>query len=83
MKEKDGIPFDGFGAVLEMLQRSDAAFRDKILMNISRRDPQLAQRLIANLRADRRAAPRARAEDDSRVALERSQRAAFTRNYGQ
>jgi hypothetical protein len=81
MKEKDGIPFDGFGAVLEMLQRSDAAFRDKILMNISRRDPQLAQRLIANLRADRRTAPRAR-EEDSRQQLERSQRAAFTRNYG-
>lgn len=80
--KEDGIPFDGFGAVLEMLNRSDAAFREKILANIHRRDPQLAKRLAANLRPQRQAQA-SRREDESRAALERGQRAAFTRNYGQ
>lgn len=79
MKKEDGIPFDGFGSVLEMLERADSAFREKILTNIRRRDPQLAQRLVANLRPSRTAPMR----EDSRAALERGQRAAFTRNYGQ
>jgi hypothetical protein len=79
--KNDGIPFDGFGSVLEMLNRSDAAFRGKILANVRRRDPQLAARLAANLRPARQQA--SRQSDDSRAALERGQRAAFTRNYGQ
>jgi hypothetical protein len=75
--KKEGIPFDGFGSVLEMLRRSDSAFREKIMGNLRRRDPHLAQRLERGLRIS------AAQEDDSRAALERSQRAAFTRNYGQ
>jgi hypothetical protein len=85
MNKNDGIPFDGFGSVLEMLNRSDSAFREKILANVRKRDPQLAARLTANLRPTRQqtSARQASREEDSRAALERGQRAAFTRNYGQ
>jgi hypothetical protein len=69
-----GIPFDGFGSVVEMLKRSDASFREKILGNIRKRDPRLAQRLENNLRIEK--------EDESRAAMERGKRAAFARNYG-
>ncbi len=75
--KKEGIPFDGFGSVLEMLRRSDSAFREKILRNIRGRDPHLAQRLEHGLRSSA-----ARQEEDSRAKLERSQRAAHTRQYG-
>lgn len=78
--KKDGIPFDGFGSVLEMLRKSDGAFREKILGNLRRRDPELARRLEAHLK------PRAQTQtrnEDSRSVLERSQRSAHTRNYGQ
>ncbi len=69
-----GIPFDGFGSVVEMLKRSDASFREKILGNIRKRDPRLAQRLENNLRIEK--------EDESRAAMDRGKRAAFARNYG-
>jgi hypothetical protein len=69
-----GIPFDGFGSVVEMLKRSDSSFREKILTNIRKKDPRLAQRLENNLRID--------VEESSRAALERGKRAAFARNYG-
>ncbi len=69
-----GIPFDGFGSVVEMLKRSDASFREKILGNIRKRDPRLAQRLESNLRIEK--------EDESRAAMDRGKRAAFARNYG-
>lgn len=75
MLKKDGIPFDGFGSVLEMLQKSDHAFREKILMNLRRRDPHLAARLERGLSRHR--------EEDSWAALERGQRAAIGRTYGQ
>lgn len=77
-RKNEGIPFDGFGSVLEMLRTADGAFREKILGNLRRRDPELARRLEAHLK------PRtqARASDDSRAVLERSQRSAHTRNYG-
>lgn len=74
--KQEGIPFDGFGSVLEMLQKSDANFRHKILLNIARRDPHLARRLEAGLKGN--ALP-----EDSRATLERSQRAATARSYGQ
>ena len=79
--KKEGIPFDGFGSVVEMLQRSDAAFREKILTNLSRRDPHLARRLAAYFQQGRRetAAP---SREDSRTVLERSTRSAQTRQYG-
>ncbi|MGZ6468732.1 MAG: hypothetical protein ACXWQJ_15640 [Bdellovibrionota bacterium] len=84
MNKNDGIPFDGFGSVLEMLNRSDAAFREKILANVRKRDPHLAARLQANLQPSRHVSSRQAArEEDSRAVLERGQRAAFTRNYGQ
>ncbi|MGE3262696.1 MAG: hypothetical protein AB7K68_13020 [Bacteriovoracia bacterium] len=85
MSKNEGIPFDGFGSVLEMLNRSDAAFREKILANVRKRDPHLAHRLEAELRPARQATPSRRPsrEEESRAALERGQRAAFTRNYGQ
>lgn len=74
--KKQGIPYDGFGHTLEMLRRADAAFREKILGNLRRMDPSLAQRLEAGLRGS------ARRDEDSRVQLERSQHSAATRNYG-
>lgn len=83
MRPKDGIPFDGFGSVVEMLQRADAPFREKILQNLRRRDPGLADRIERNLRPARAHTRESGREVDSRATLERSQRAAFTKNYGQ
>lgn len=71
-----GIPFNGFNSVLEMLRHADAAFREKLLGNVRRRDPALAQRLEQELRA------LSSRDKDSRAALERGTRAAQTRNYG-
>ena len=51
MNKKDGIPFDGFHSVLEMLSQSDSVFRDKILGNIRKRDPNLARRLEMGLKS--------------------------------
>ena len=82
MMKREGIPFDGFGSVLEMLHRADANFRDKIINNLRRRDPELARRLENGLRHTA-AAFHANHVEDSRATLERSQRAAFTRSYGQ
>ena len=76
MNRREGVPYDGFGSVLEMLRRSDGAFREKILNNLRRMDPALARKLEMGLR---NSSP---AENDSRAALERSQRAALTRAYG-
>lgn len=76
--KKEGIPFDGFGSVIEMLRQADGPFREKILQNVRRRDPELARRLELNLRS-----LLARDEMDSREVLQRSQRSAHTRNYGQ
>jgi len=73
---KEGIPFDGFGSVVEMLRKADGPFREKILSGIRRRDPHLARRLEANLGPSSW-------EEESREALERGQRAAYTRTYGQ
>lgn len=75
--KREGIPFDGFGSVLEMLTKADVKFRDKILTNIRKRDPYLARRLEAGLQG-----MAMREEEDSRVTLERSQRAATARSYG-
>ncbi len=74
--KKDGIPFDGFGSVLEMLRHADAPFREKLLQNVRRRDPHLARRLESELQEwfSR--------NGDSRGALERSTRSAQARNYG-
>lgn len=85
MKKNEGIPFDGFASVIEMLRRSDSAFREKILTNMRRRDPDLVRRLEAHLRPAARAQARDYdfGDDDNRGILERSQRAANTRNYGQ
>jgi hypothetical protein len=43
------IPVDGRGQVLEMLRVADAAFREKLLRQIERRDPQLARELRRDL----------------------------------
>jgi hypothetical protein len=75
MNKREGIPFNGFQSVLEMLQHADVAFREKLLNNVRRRDPHLARRLESELRAILSA-------DDNRGALERGQRLAQTRNYG-
>jgi hypothetical protein len=81
--KKEGIPFDGFGSVVEMLRRSDGAFREKILSGIRRRDPHLARRLEAHLQpAQTQAQSQAQSREDNRALLERSQRSAHTRNYG-
>lgn len=73
---REGVPYDGFASVLEMLRRSDGAFREKILGNLRRMDPHLARRLELGLRNT------SQAENDSRAALDRSQRAALARQYG-
>ncbi|MGZ3650618.1 MAG: hypothetical protein ACXWR1_05960 [Bdellovibrionota bacterium] len=73
--KREGIPFNGFQSVIEMLRHADVAFRDKLLTNVRRRDPQLARRLESELREWI-------ARDDNRGALERGQRLAQTRNYG-
>jgi len=81
MSKKDGIPFNGFQSVIEMLRHADVAFREKLLQNVRRRDPVLAHRLEAELGAW--IARDARHErEDSLLTLNRSQRAAHTRNYG-
>jgi len=72
-----GIPFNGFDSVLEMLRQADAGFRRKILLNLEKRDPQLARRIAAELAAWANAT-----EDSSWETLERSQNRAFARNYG-
>ena len=74
--KKEGIPFDGFGSVVEMLRRADGPFREKLLGNIRRRDPELARRLELNLRAQ------AARDEENRIS-ERSHRATHSRNYGQ
>ncbi len=81
MNKRDGIPYDGYGNVLEMLKRSDAPFREKILANLRKKDPVLARRLEQSLQGSRKQAEPADYED-SQVALERGKRAAFARNYG-
>jgi hypothetical protein len=73
--KRDGIPFNGFASVIEMLRHADTGFREKLLGNVRRRDPQLARRLEMELRE-------IMAREDNRGALERSQRMAQTRNYG-
>jgi hypothetical protein len=82
MMKREGIPFDGFGSVLEMLHRADTNFREKILNNLRRRDPELARRLESGLRHTAAAFHESNL-DNTRATLERSQRAAFTRSYGQ
>ena len=74
--KQNGIPFDGFGSVLEMLRHADVNFRDKLLGNVRRRDPRLAGRLEAELREW------ISRDQDSQGALQRSTRSAQTRNYG-
>ncbi len=82
--KKEGIPFDGFGSVVEMLTRADAAFREKILSNLRRRDPDLVRRLEAQVKNNLALASASRsASSDSRAILERSQQHARTRQYGQ
>jgi hypothetical protein len=78
MSKQDGIPFNGFHSVVEMLRHADANFRHRLLENVRRRDPSLARRLEAEL-GDWLARD---ASQDSRATLDRSQRAAHTRNYG-
>ena len=73
MKHNEGIPYDGFGSVLEMLQKADRPFQERLLRNLKKMDPSLAHRLEAAL---------ARTRDNSAV-LERSIRATVSRNYGQ
>lgn len=75
MKKENGIPYDGFGNVLEMLRVSDQAFREKILRGIAQRDRGLAERLLTALRNGTNF-------EDSMDRLERSQRAHHTKNYG-
>ncbi|NUM89520.1 MAG: hypothetical protein HUU37_09975 [Bdellovibrionales bacterium] len=78
MSKENGIPYDGFGNVIEMLRLADAPFRDKILRGIAARDPALAKRLVNALKLEMQR----QTEDDSRATLERSQRAHATKNYG-
>lgn len=68
-----GIRFDGFASVVEMLEKADGPFRQKILANIRKRDPELARRIELNLRVK---------DESSSAALQRGQRVANVRNYG-
>ena len=75
MNRREGIPFNGFQSVLEMLHHADSAFRERLLGNLRRRDPHLARRLEMELRARF-------AAEGGRDALERGQRIAHVRGYG-
>lgn len=80
MNKREGIPFNGFQSVIEMLRHADVAFRERLLNNVRRKDPVLARRLEAEL-----GAWMARNNDNreqSHEALARSTRAAQTRSYG-
>jgi hypothetical protein len=68
-----GIPFDGYASVLEMLQKADVGFRERILNSLRKRDPSLARRLESNLR---------NSYSDSASALAQTQRMVLTRGYG-
>ena len=74
---KNGIPYDGFGQVLEMLRQADAGFREKTIRNLKRLDPALARRLEIALQGRGGAA-----RSDNREVLQRSQRAVISKNYG-
>ncbi len=85
MAKHDGIPFDGFGTVIEMLHKADSAFCEKIIRNIAAKDPVLAQRLRNALQQESmqaRSNNSSSALENSQKALERGQRVAITRNYG-
>lgn len=75
--KKDGIPFNGFQSVLEMLQNADAGFRSKIINNVRKLDPYLAKRLEAAL-----AETMNYYVDDTSNVLDRAQQKNQTRNYG-
>ncbi len=78
MNAKKGIPFDGFGNVIAMLQAADAPFREKLLRNIAARDPELAERLLSAVNI---AIADARLERSQRE-LRRSTNASNVRGYG-
>lgn len=86
-QKKEGIPFDGFGQVVEMLQYADVAFREKILRGIAQRDPRLAQRLLAATRASQAASADEAANSSarleaSRAELARAQHIQRAKTYG-
>lgn len=78
---KDGIPFNGFASAIELLKNSDAAFAQKILRNIAKMNPAMAERLEAALKRQGRSVS-AHDLENSQAALSRSTRNAQTRNYG-
>jgi len=81
MEKHDGIPFDGFGTVIEMLHNADAAFCEKIIRNIALKDRHLAERLQNALRAaDQKVMDDSNYEESLR-ALQRGQRAAVAKTY--
>lgn len=80
--KREGIPFNGFQSVIEMLRHADAAFRERLLNNVRRKDPVLARRLEAEVSAWIQRDARDQQQDNSRSQLERSTRNAQTRNYG-
>ena len=49
IRKEKMIPVNGKAQVLEILRTADAAFREKLLAQIERRDPALARELRARL----------------------------------
>lgn len=92
----DDIPYNGFKNVIEMLHHADSNFRDRIIRNIAKKDPNLAKRLVEATRqslsrndrnTDKFTVPGGNYDDlssllESQDVLEKTQRSVRTRTYG-
>lgn len=77
--DKNNIPYDGFGNVVEMLVHADDEFRAKILRNIAKKDRALAERILA---ATNRAINNQLLMESKEPAKPAPGRAKQARNYG-
>lgn len=48
-KEEKLIPMDGFQQILDMMEVADASFREVLMKNLQRKNPQLAHEIRRHL----------------------------------
>lgn len=48
-QEEKLIPMDGFQQILDMMEVADASFRELLMKNLQRKNPQLAQQIRRHL----------------------------------